>query len=89
MDGTMRAVRGPDLTTPRCTGCCACGWTSSSSSSGAPTPSWTAATSIPAPFTFVLGPMAAPLAYLRLLSEAGGERRIGRVCTAASARGRG
>ena len=30
-----------------------------------------------------------PLAYLRLLSEAGGERRIGRVCTAASARGAG
>ena len=38
---------------------------------------------------FVLGPAAAPLAYLRLLSEPGGERRIGRVCTAASARGRG
>ena len=38
---------------------------------------------------FVLGPAADPLAYLRLLGEAGGERRIGRVCTAASARGRG
>ena len=35
------------------------------------------------------GRRAAPLAYLRLLTEPGGERRIGRVCTAASARGRG
>ncbi len=35
------------------------------------------------------GPAEAPVAYLRLLTEPGGERRIGRVCTAAAARGRG
>jgi ElaA protein len=37
----------------------------------------------------VIGPDVAPLAYLRLLPEPTGERRIGRVCTAAPARGRG
>lgn len=37
----------------------------------------------------VAGPPDAPLAYLRLLTEPGGERRIGRVCTAAAARGGG
>jgi ElaA protein len=36
-----------------------------------------------------VGPGAAPLACLRLLAEPGGERRVGRVCTAAAARGRG
>ena len=35
------------------------------------------------------GPNAVPTASLRLLTEPGGERRIGRVCTAAEARGRG
>lgn len=30
-----------------------------------------------------------PVAYLRLLAEPGGARRIGRVCTAVSVRGRG
>lgn len=35
------------------------------------------------------GPDDAPQACLRLLTEPGGERRIGRVCTAAAARGRG
>jgi ElaA protein len=38
---------------------------------------------------FWTGPAAAPLACLRVLTEPGGERRIGRVCTAAGARGRG
>jgi ElaA protein len=38
---------------------------------------------------FRIGAAEAPLAYLRLLTEPGGERRIGRVCTAAAARGRG
>jgi ElaA protein len=38
---------------------------------------------------FWTGPATAPLACLRLLTEPGGERRIGRVCTAARARGRG
>ena len=35
------------------------------------------------------GPAATPTAYLRLLTEPDGTRRIGRVCTAAAARGRG
>ena len=35
------------------------------------------------------GPGTAPTAYLRLLTEPTGDRRIGRVCTAAGARGRG
>lgn len=35
------------------------------------------------------GGIEAPQACLRLLTEPGGERRIGRVCTAATARGRG
>ena len=35
------------------------------------------------------GPADAPLAVLRPPTEPGGERRIGRVCTAAAARGRG
>jgi ElaA protein len=35
------------------------------------------------------GPRAAPLACLRLLAEPGGVRRIGRLCTAPRARGRG
>ena len=43
----------------------------------------------PATVHFVTGPVEAPLAYLRLLTEPAGERRIGRVCTAATARGRG
>src|SRR5690348_4551123 len=38
---------------------------------------------------FWTGPADAPLAILRLLTEPGGDRRIGRVCTAAEARGRG
>jgi ElaA protein len=38
---------------------------------------------------FRVGEEQAPLAYLRLLTEPDGERRIGRVCTAAAARGRG
>jgi len=38
---------------------------------------------------FLIGPREAPLAYLRLLTEPGGQRRIGRVCTAPGARGRG
>jgi ElaA protein len=37
----------------------------------------------------VVGPLDAPSAYLRLLAEPDGARRIGRVCTAAGARGRG
>jgi len=37
----------------------------------------------------VIGPAEAPVAYLRLLTESGGERRIGRVCTAPAERGRG
>ena len=37
----------------------------------------------------VAGPVAAPAAYVRLLRGPDGERRIGRVCTAAGARGRG
>jgi ElaA protein len=37
----------------------------------------------------VIGPDCAPLAYLRLLGEPGGERRIGRVCTAPAARNHG
>jgi ElaA protein len=36
-----------------------------------------------------VGPGAAPLGCLRLLVEPGGIRRIGRLCTAAGARGRG
>jgi ElaA protein len=36
-----------------------------------------------------IGPADAPLACLRLLTEPTGERRIGRVCTAGTARGRG
>lgn len=36
-----------------------------------------------------VGPDDAPVACLRLLTEPGGERRIGRVCTALSARGHG
>jgi ElaA protein len=35
------------------------------------------------------GAAEAPTAYLRLLTERDGTRRIGRVCTAAAARGRG
>jgi ElaA protein len=35
------------------------------------------------------GPDEAPLGYARLLSEADGVRRIGRVCTAAASRGQG
>ena len=38
---------------------------------------------------FAAGPPDAPLAALRLLTGPDGERRIGRVCTAADARGRG
>jgi ElaA protein len=38
---------------------------------------------------FLVGPPSEPVAYLRLLTEPGAERRIGRVCTAATARGRG
>jgi ElaA protein len=38
---------------------------------------------------FRIGPADTPLACLRLLVEPGGERRIGRVCTAAAGRGRG
>lgn len=37
----------------------------------------------------VLGPSDAPLASLRLLTEPDGARRIGRVCTATTARGHG
>jgi ElaA protein len=36
-----------------------------------------------------VGPADAPLAYLRVLTEPDGVRRIGRVCTAPAARGRG
>jgi ElaA protein len=38
---------------------------------------------------FWMGADAAPVACLRLLTEPDGERRIGRVCTAAALRGRG
>jgi ElaA protein len=38
---------------------------------------------------FRIGPVDSPQAYLRLLTEPTGERRIGRVCTAVAARGRG
>ena len=38
---------------------------------------------------FWTGPDEEPVAYLRLLTEPGGTRRIGRVCTAPAARGRG
>jgi ElaA protein len=43
----------------------------------------------PGTLHLVVGPGGAPLAYLRLLAEPDGERRIGRVCTATEARGRG
>jgi ElaA protein len=38
---------------------------------------------------FRIGAVDAPLASLRLLTEPNGDRRIGRVCTAAGARGQG
>jgi ElaA protein len=38
---------------------------------------------------FLVGVADTPHSYLRLLTEAAGERRIGRVCTAAAARGQG
>ena len=89
MDGTIRAVRGPDLSTVELQGLlrlrvdvfvveqrCAYAEVDGRDLD-------------PGTVHVVAGPADAPLAYLRLLTEPGGERRIGRVCTAATARGRG
>jgi ElaA protein len=89
MDGTVQAMRGPDLTTAALHGLLRlrvdvfvveqrCAY---AELDGRDLDTGTV--------HFLIGPEGAPLAYLRLLTEPAGVRRIGRVCTAASARGRG
>jgi len=89
MDGTVQAMRGPDLTTAALHGLLRlrvdvfvveqrCAY---AELDGRDLDSGTV--------HFLIGPQEAPLAYLRLLTEPAGVRRIGRVCTAAAARGRG
>ena len=89
MDGTVRAVRGPDLTTAALHGLLRLRVDVFVVEQRCAYAELDGRDLDPGTVHFVLGPVVAPLAYLRLLSEAGGERRIGRVCTAASARGRG
>jgi ElaA protein len=89
MDGTVQVTRGPDLTTAALHGLLRlrvdvfvveqrCAY---AELDGRDLDAGTV--------HLVIGPAEAPVAYLRLLTEPGGERRIGRVCTAAAARGRG
>ena len=59
----------------RCTSSCGCGSTCSSSSRRAPTPSWTAATSSPAPVHFWLGGNGRPRARAGVPAPAQGARR--------------
>lgn len=89
MDGTVRTVRGPDLTTAALHGLLRLRVDVFVVEQRCAYAELDGRDLDPGTVHFVLGPAAAPLAYLRLLSEAGGERRIGRVCTAASTRGRG
>jgi ElaA protein len=89
MDGTVQAMRGPELTTATLHGLLRlrvdvfvveqrCAY---AELDGRDLDAGT--------LHFLIGPPDAPLAYLRLLTEPAGVRRIGRVCTAAAARGRG
>jgi ElaA protein len=89
MDGTVRAVRGPDLTPAALHGLLRLRVDVFVVEQRCAYAELDGRDLDPGTQHLVLGPATAPLAYLRLLTEPGGERRIGRVCTAASARGRG
>ena len=89
MDGELRAVRGPDLTAAALHGLLRLRVDVFVVEQRCPYAELDGRDLDADTVHFVFGPPAAPLAYLRLLREPGGERRIGRVCTAAPVRGRG
>jgi ElaA protein len=89
MDGTVRVMRGPDLTTDALHGLLRLRVDVFVVEQRCAYAELDGRDLDPGTLHLVLGPDAAPLGYLRLLTEPGGQRRIGRVCTAAAARGRG
>jgi ElaA protein len=89
MDGTVRAVRGADLTTAALYGLLRLRVDVFVVEQRCAYAELDGRDLDPGTVHLVIGPVDAPLAYLRLLTEPGGERRIGRVCTAPAARNRG
>jgi ElaA protein len=86
---TVHRVGGPDLTPPALYGLLRLRVDVFVVEQGCPYAELDGRDLDPGTVHFHIGPAGAPLAYLRLLTEPTGERRIGRVCTAAAARGRG
>ena len=89
MDGTVRAVRGPEVTPVELHGLLRLRVDVFVVEQRCPYAELDGRDLETGTTHFLLGPADAPAAYLRLLTEPGGERRIGRVCTAPAARGRG
>jgi ElaA protein len=89
VESTVHRVRGPDLSTAELYGLLRLRVDVFVVEQKCPYPELDGRDLDPGTVHLRIGPADAPVAYLRLLTEPTGTRRIGRVCTAPSARGRG